>query len=294
MRIPVVLLGVGAWWYLTGGRYVSTDDAYVQQDRVTITPQVTGRIVTVMHRENDSVAAGDVLFVIDPQPYRIGLDAAESALASARLTVEQLRSTYQQAMASLKAAEDDVAFKQRGFDRQQGLLAKGIATQASYDQADNDLHTAQQNLAKAQESGISALAALGGNASIATDDHPAVRVDQSGGAHADADPVADAGRHLFDRADDATDDRVGPFGGPGGDSDDGAGRRFRGREHRRPDVRAAKVHGDDAGHGGSITYAPIRSWRVRMRSSGGAIPARSVASRAPACPFRACVLECSR
>ena len=173
--VPIVLAAIGGYWYLTGGRYVSTDDAYVQQDRVTITPQVSGRIVTAMHRENDAVAAGDVLFVIDPQPYRIALDAAESALASARLSVEQLRSSYQQAMASEQAASDDVGYKQKAVDRQQGLLAKGVATQAAFDQADNDLHAAQQNLAKAQESAASALAGLGGDPSIKTDDHPMVR-----------------------------------------------------------------------------------------------------------------------
>jgi membrane fusion protein (multidrug efflux system) len=173
--VPVVLLAIGGYWYLTGGRYVSTDDAYVQQDRVTITPQVSGRIVTAMHRENDTVAAGDVLFVIDPEPYKIALAAADSALASARLSVEQLRSGYQQALDAEQAASDDVAFQQKAFDRQQGLLAKGVASQATYDQAENTLHTSQQTLTQAKGKVASALSALGGNASIKTDDHPMVR-----------------------------------------------------------------------------------------------------------------------
>jgi len=173
--VPVVLAAVGGYWYLTGGRYISTDDAYVQQDRVTITPQVSGRIVTAMHRENDPVAAGDVLFVIDPEPYKIALAAADSALASARLQVEQLRSAYQQSQSSVQAASDDLDFKQKALDRQQGLLGKGVTTQAAYDQAQNDVHAAQQTVIKAKESVASALAALGGNPSINTDDHPAVR-----------------------------------------------------------------------------------------------------------------------
>src|SRR4029078_11471125 len=59
--VPLGLAAVGGYWWLTGGRYVSTDDAYVQQDRVTITPQVSGRIVTAMHRENDAGRGGGVL-----------------------------------------------------------------------------------------------------------------------------------------------------------------------------------------------------------------------------------------
>jgi membrane fusion protein (multidrug efflux system) len=173
--VPVVLAAIGGYWYLTGGRYVSTDDAYVQQDRVTIAPQVSGRIVTTMHRENDKVLAGDVLFVIDPEPYRIALAAADSGLATARLAVEQLRSSYQQAIASEQAATDEVAFQQKAFDRQQGLLGKGVATQAAYDTAENAVHNAQQALVQTRQKTASALAALGGNAAIATDDHPTVR-----------------------------------------------------------------------------------------------------------------------
>jgi membrane fusion protein (multidrug efflux system) len=120
------------------------------------------------------VAAGDVLFVVDPEPYRIGLAAADAAIASARLQVEELRAAYQQATAAEKAASDDVAFKQKIFDRQQGLLAKGVATQAAYDQAENDLHAAEQTLAQARQHTESAVAALGGDASIRTDDHPLV------------------------------------------------------------------------------------------------------------------------
>jgi membrane fusion protein (multidrug efflux system) len=173
--VPVVLAVIGGYWWLTGGRYVSTDNAYVQQDRVTITPQVSGRIIVAMHRENDAVAAGDALFVIDPEPYKIALASADSALASARLAVEQLRSAYQQATVAEQSAADDVAFQQKALDRQQGLLSKGVATQAAYDQADNSVHTAQQTLVQAKQKAASALSALGGNATIAADDHPMVR-----------------------------------------------------------------------------------------------------------------------
>ncbi len=175
VSVPLVVAAVGGYWFLTGGRYVSTDNAYVQQDRVTITPQVSGRIVTAMHRENDAVKMGDVLFVIDPEPYRIALAAADSGLASARLSVDQLRSSYQQALTSEQVATDEVAFQQKALDRQQGLIGKGVTTQAAFDTAENSVHTAQQALVQAKQKTLSALSALGGNASIATDDHPTVR-----------------------------------------------------------------------------------------------------------------------
>jgi membrane fusion protein (multidrug efflux system) len=172
--VPALLLALGGYFWLTSGRYASTDNAYVQQDRVTITADVSGRIVEVDARENDHVATGDVLFRIDAEPYRIVLAGADAALASARLQVEQLRAAYEQAIAEENAAQDDVAFRQKSFDRQQGLLDKGVASQANFDTAENDLHTAQQALSQATQRREAALAALGGDPSIPTDKHPTV------------------------------------------------------------------------------------------------------------------------
>jgi membrane fusion protein (multidrug efflux system) len=172
--VPVLLVLIGGYFWLTGGRYASTDNAYVQQDRITVTAQVSGRIVEAPVRANDPVATGDVLFRIDPAPYKIALASANAALASARLQVEELRSSLQQAQTQEKATTDDVDFYQKAFDRQQGLLSKGVASQATYDQAENALHSAQQSLAQAKEKELAAVSALGGDPSIATDDHPMV------------------------------------------------------------------------------------------------------------------------
>lgn len=172
--VPVVLLAIGGYLWLSGGRYAETDNAYVQQSKIVVTPQVSGRIIEAPVRENDTVAAGAMLFRIDPAPYQIALDSADAALASARLQVEELRAAYQQAVAATKAAEDDVTFLQKALDRQSGLLAKGVATQAAFDSAENALHSAQQGLAQANQRVASALSALGGDATIPTDNHPAV------------------------------------------------------------------------------------------------------------------------
>jgi membrane fusion protein (multidrug efflux system) len=177
--VPVLLVLVGGYFYLTGGRYASTDNAYVQQDRVTVTAQVSGKIVAAPVHENDSVKAGDVLFQIDDAPYKIALASADAGLASARLQVEELRAAENAALAAVQAATDDVAFNQKNFDRVQGLLAKGVSSQADFDQSEQNLHNAQQALAQAKEHQESALSALGGDASIKTEDHPMVQAAQA-------------------------------------------------------------------------------------------------------------------
>ena len=66
-RLPLMLLGpllvavVAGYWYLTGGRYVSTDDAYVDAARVAISTEVSGRVAAIEVRDNERVKAGQVL-----------------------------------------------------------------------------------------------------------------------------------------------------------------------------------------------------------------------------------------
>jgi membrane fusion protein (multidrug efflux system) len=172
--VPILLAIVGGYFWLTGGRYASTDNAYVGQDRVSITADVPGRIVEVAVKTNQAVKQGDLLLRIDPEPYRIALAQADAALATARLSVDQLRATYQQAVAEETQAKSDVDYNQKAFDRQQDLLKKGVASQATYDQAENALRSAQQSLTQAKEKALAAIAGLGGDPNIETDKHPTV------------------------------------------------------------------------------------------------------------------------
>src|SRR5437868_15207495 len=83
--VPALLVIGGAYLWLTSGGSVSTDDAQVKQDIVSVSPQVNGQIVQVFVRNGAHVKRGDLLFRIDPQPYRVALEQAQATLASARL-----------------------------------------------------------------------------------------------------------------------------------------------------------------------------------------------------------------
>src|SRR5438093_10553879 len=106
-----LLVVVGAIWWLLGGRYVSTDNAYVHQDLVTIGSDVAGRIAEVRVHENEHVTAGQVFFQLDAAPYRIALADAEANVSKQRLQVEQLRAGYHDSQARLRAAEQEVDFR---------------------------------------------------------------------------------------------------------------------------------------------------------------------------------------
>ncbi|OHV65467.1 hypothetical protein LCM4577_29400 [Mesorhizobium sp. LCM 4577] len=174
VALPLALLAGGAYVWVTGGRYQETENANLQQARISVASDTAGRIVQVGIADNQLVKQGDLLFVIDPEPYRIALAQADAAVAAARLNVEQLRAAYSQAMAQEKSASSEVDYAQSQYNRAADLAQKGINAKSSLDQARNDLDKAKQQLAVAEQGIVSAKAALGGNPDIATDQHPTV------------------------------------------------------------------------------------------------------------------------
>jgi membrane fusion protein (multidrug efflux system) len=77
-------LVAGGYLYLTGGRFVSTDNAYVKADKIAVSADIDGRVVEVLAEADQAVARGTLLFRIDPQPFKIALDRAEAQLAAGR------------------------------------------------------------------------------------------------------------------------------------------------------------------------------------------------------------------
>lgn len=172
--VPLLLVAGGGWFWLTGGRYEDTDNAYVQQAKVSLSADVAGRVSDVKVVENQTVKAGDVLFTLDPQPYQIALSQANAALATARVNVEQLKVSYGTALAQLKSSEDTLAIRKAAFDRQSTLVTQGINANATLDDTKLAYQQAQSAVDLANQQVAAATAALAGNPDIPTDTHPAV------------------------------------------------------------------------------------------------------------------------
>jgi len=181
LRLPLMLAGpivvlIGAsWWYLTSGRYVSTDDAYIQAARTMVSTDISGRVVAIAVQDNQRVTEGQVLFKLDDRPFRIAVEEATAMLGSARLQVEALKATYRLKSADAKAAEDTLAYQQREFERQRQLAVNGTASRQTFDQAQNSLQVAQQKVVSTQSDIANILAQLGGNPDIPVAEHPSVQ-----------------------------------------------------------------------------------------------------------------------
>ncbi|MDI6026342.1 HlyD family secretion protein [Corticibacterium sp. UT-5YL-CI-8] len=172
--LPLAFIAGGSYVWITGGRYQETENANLRQARVNIASEAAGRIVKIGIMDNAQVKAGDELFEIDPEPYRIALAQADAALAQARLQVEQLRAAYSQAMAQERVAAGEVDYLKAQFDRSEDLASKGISAKSSLDEARRDLQRAEDEHLSAIQGIASARAGLGGDPDIATDQHPAV------------------------------------------------------------------------------------------------------------------------
>jgi membrane fusion protein, multidrug efflux system len=158
--VPALLIVGGAYYWLTSGGSVSTDDAMIKQDIVSVSAQVTGPIEQVFVKNGAHVKRGDVLFRIDPQPYQVALEQAQAQLAAARLQTTQLQTQAAGTGADITGEQANLAIKQNALGRQQALLKQGFTTRSDYDDALNEVKTAEQQLADAKARAANAHAAI--------------------------------------------------------------------------------------------------------------------------------------
>jgi membrane fusion protein (multidrug efflux system) len=177
--VPLLMAAGGLYLYLTGGRYQSTEDAYLRAAEVAISANVSGRVSEVDVHDNEQVHRGQTLFRLDDRPFRIAAEAARARLQAERLQVESLKADYQQRLADLRSAQSALDYGEREYRRESGLLASGIASQSQVDKALLTRSEARQRVAAAKQQITAALAKLGGQADISVDAHPLVEQAQA-------------------------------------------------------------------------------------------------------------------
>ena len=186
---PVVVAAVAAAVYLSGGRYVETNNAYLQSDKVAVSAEVPGPVSEVLVQQNAPVTAGQVLFRIDDRPYRVAVQRAQAQLAKARTDVAATEASYREAASKLDSAKTNLSFTEREFQRQKELADKKFISQASLDTARKTLDLARQQVTAAMQDQQRIAASLGGQPGLPVDQNPSVREAQSALAQAELDLV---------------------------------------------------------------------------------------------------------
>jgi len=149
--IPLIALAGGAYFYLTSGRYISTDNAYVGAQKVLITPDVSGKIAKVTVTEGQRVNAGDALLEIDAEPFRSNVTQAEARLAGVRTEFANLKSNFASTTRRIALARETVDLKQRDVERKNTLLVNRTGSQVDMDNALNAVVAAKAQLEQLEQ-----------------------------------------------------------------------------------------------------------------------------------------------
>lgn len=163
----IAAVGAGALgFWLAGGRYAYTDDAYVKAALVPVTTDVSGLVGEVLVHEGEHVRKGQILFRLDPRQFEIAVARAKAQLAETALEMEALKRTYRQMQHQIEAKAAEVENDQINLNRYASLVKTGGVTRAQYDDARFKLIGDQQALESLKAQADSILAKLGGDPDI--------------------------------------------------------------------------------------------------------------------------------
>ncbi|MGI9510145.1 MAG: HlyD family secretion protein [Geminicoccaceae bacterium] len=171
---PLAIALTGLYFYMSSGRYVTTENAYVKTELTVIASEVSGLVTEVAVSDNQSVEAGQVLFRLDPRRFAVERNRREAELGSARQRVKALKAKHRAKQAELVAATRDAEFLQEELDRSEKLKSSGnisetrlLAARRLVTQAENKIEVAREEISEV-------LAELGGDLQLPADEHPDV------------------------------------------------------------------------------------------------------------------------
>jgi membrane fusion protein, multidrug efflux system len=170
--VPAFVVAVGLLYYLLGGRYVSTDNAYVGAQKVLVTPEVSGKVVRIAVAEGQLLRPGDELFAIDEAPYRFAAQEAEARLQRVRTDFAALKASLASLAKQVEFSRQNLAAAQADFDRKTKLLGDRISSQSDLDRARVALMAAQAQLEQLEQQERTARIQLLGNPDLAIEQYP--------------------------------------------------------------------------------------------------------------------------
>ena len=138
---PLAVVIAGSYYYVIGGRFVSTENAYVKADKIAISTNVPGRVIEVLTSENNKVEAGQMLFRLNPEPFQIALNQATAKLDSIKAEIRELQAIYRQKQAELKVQQSDLAYFKTEYDRQVKLKKRGVVSQSRLDESRRNVNS---------------------------------------------------------------------------------------------------------------------------------------------------------
>ena len=173
--VPTFIIAIAGYMHVTGGRYVTTDNAYVKAHVVRISPEIDGEVAKVLVRDNDVVEKGAVLFRLVDDGLKLDLTVADAEVETVRQRLLSLKARYGQEQAELARANERIRFLEVQYARQKRLKKKGIGGGSKFDEAEHNVHTAKQDAAAIRQRNEMTLMELGGGLDRPVEQHALYR-----------------------------------------------------------------------------------------------------------------------
>ena len=170
----VLTAGIAAslYWYQVGGRWVTTENAYVKAQMIAVSADVDGRVAKIFVGNNQYINKGDLLFELDKEQYEIALAGARAELAKVRQQVNTYHAQYRLGLVENHETEERVRFFNVKYERFKKLKTDGTSTLAQVEEAEHNLQMARAQFDVMKQRNAMALVDLGGDASSSPEGHP--------------------------------------------------------------------------------------------------------------------------
>ena len=169
--VPVTGLGIAGYYYLIGGQYLVTENAYVKSRLVHISSDIDGRVVKVNVHNNQNINQGDILFQIDPEPAEIELMAARAEVGSIRQRITSLKSQYKQTLLDIDNVEETNKFLASQLERHKKLKQQGHGLEIDFERAQHDLEMGRRALVTSNQRSAIVLADIAGDPDLPVENH---------------------------------------------------------------------------------------------------------------------------
>jgi membrane fusion protein (multidrug efflux system) len=170
--VPLAVAVISAVVYLKGGRYVATDDAYLKADIVPVSVEVSGTVQNVLVKENQVVKAGQILFRLDPTPFRVEEARAAARLGQVRTNLEALKASYREKQSEIAVARSNHDYAVREQRRVSDLAQRSFVSASKLDEVKHKAKVTAQEIVTLQLDLKRIAQALGGGIDIPIEKHP--------------------------------------------------------------------------------------------------------------------------
>lgn len=173
---PVVVGGIAMYFYLTGGRSVETENAFLKADKVMLAPEISAAVSEVLVNENQPVSKGQPLFKLDSAMFDAAMQRARANQEKVRTDLEALKESYKTRQAELAVAHTNASFAEKEYARQTDLAKQRFTSQIQLDDRKHLLDLARQQVLVLEQDIARIGASLNHDPDAALEYYPAYQV----------------------------------------------------------------------------------------------------------------------